>query len=115
MRYDRGTIDRALVLVAQGRSRKVAACATGMSISAVGYHAKEAGLVSARSEHGHRTAFKPGSRPFTPDEDATIESMRADRRGYAEIARTLGRAKSSIHSRIQTLDQIERRGGTSHA
>lgn len=41
--------------------------------------------------------------------------MRADRRGYAEIARTLGRAKSSIHSRIQTLDQIERRAGTSHA
>lgn len=43
------------------------------------------------------------ARPFTPEEDATLERMRVDGASLADIAAAMAKAKSSIKNRLDTL------------
>ena len=108
-KYTRAQVERAVRLVKEGKSFRVAARTCRMSLGAVQDHVTSAGVVSNRKS-GHRTAFAPGARPFTPEEDALIIEHRAFGRSFIAIGAALGRNRSSIRSRLSTLEQRRLRG-----
>jgi DNA-binding CsgD family transcriptional regulator len=114
-RHSRKKLDKALDMLREGKSRSVVSRRLRIAVSTLGYHAKVAGIMSPRSYYGHRVAFRPGSRPFTPADDATIVSHVAAGKNFQAIGRALGRHRSSIRSRILTLQQIEQRGDDDNA
>lgn len=109
-RHSPKKIARALDMLREGKSRSVVARLLKIAVPTLGYHAGVAGIRSPRSYFGHRVAFRPGSRPFTPADDETILSLLADGKNYQAIGRVLQRHRSSIRSRVLTLQQIEQRG-----
>lgn len=108
--HSRKKIERALAMLREGKTRAQVARALRMPIPTVRYHGLFNGIVSPRSYYGQRTAFAPGSRPFTAAEDETILALKAAGKNNQQIGAVLGRHRSSIRSRIVTLEQIEKRG-----
>lgn len=109
-KYTTAQINRAVDLVKRGRSRTEASRIVGMSIGAVRHHALTAGIVADQVKRGHRHAFRPGARPFTDRDDASILSLRDEGKSFAAIGKALGRNPSSIRYRILTIEQIALRG-----
>lgn len=104
-KYTPETIERAVTLARRGHSRAVIERVTGMKTSSIAYHSAKSGVTSPRSNQGHRTAFAPGARPFSQQDDTALMGLRAQGFGYLRIAKMLRRNRSSIRSRCLTLQQ----------
>ena len=107
--YTKAQVARAVRLVREGRSYAVAAAAAKMSAPAVRNHCLSAGVLP-RGKNGHRIAFAPGARPFTPEEDIAIVEGRAFGLSFSAIGKRIGRTHSSVRSRLLTIQLLKLRG-----
>ena len=101
-KYSRAQVSRAVRLVSEGKSYAKAARIVGMTEPAVRNHCVGAGVLP-KGRNGHRQAFAPGARPFTDAEDNAIVEGRAFGRTFSSIAADLGRPRTSVRSRLLTL------------
>lgn len=101
-KYIRAQVSKAVRLFSEGNSYTAAARQTKMSVPAIRNHCASAGVLP-KGKNGHRQAFAPGSRPFTAFEDAFIVQGRAFGRSFSAIAAELGRPRTSVRSRLLTL------------
>ncbi len=103
VKYDTSTIGRLVAMARDGASRAVIARRLDMPQVTIAYHCAAAGIDSPRCGQGQRTAFAPGSTPYTPEDDARLVAMLNEGKSYSFIADAMGRNRSSIRSGVMSL------------
>lgn len=107
-KYSRAQVSKAVRLVSEGQSYTAAARQAKMSVPAIRNHCASAGVLPP-VRNGHRSAFAPGARAFTEAEDLAIVNGRAFGRSFSAIAAELGRPRTSVRSRLLTLQLLKLR------